>query len=113
MAKRRRKAPAKKRKSSKKRSSGVRTNAFGIKFLTKSQTKAMNRAMKRAGEAPLKVGTCRQISKRTVIVCRTPRGYNILTSPHERARAPGVIAPRSRRVSPYYNSDDPKLNGTR
>lgn len=78
-----------------------------IGFLTKKQVKALNRAIDRAGQSKLKSGECRQVSINNVIVCRSPKGYAILTSPHARARAPGVLAPRSRRLSPYYDTRNP------
>lgn len=73
--------------------------AYPFKYLTKKQERAMKRAIKRAGEGPIRKGTCRTVSKRDVSICHDSRGYYVATSPHRVARAQGI--PRSRRVSGY------------
>lgn len=74
--------------------------AVPFKYLTKKQLRAMKRAMNRAGEGPIKKGTCRKVSKRDVMICRDSRGHYVSTSPHRVARARGVT--RSQRLYRGY-----------
>lgn len=74
--------------------------AHPFKYLTAKQLRAMKRAMKRAGEGPIKKGTCRKVSKREVLICRDSRGHYVGTSPHRVARARGIT--RSQRLYQGY-----------
>lgn len=69
-------------------------------YLTGKQVKAMKRAIKRAGEGPIKVGTCRRVSKRDVSICHDRQGFYVGESPHKTSRRHKIS--RARRLHPGY-----------
>ncbi len=68
--------------------------------LKAKQVKALRRSLKRSGQADLRVGSCRRVSKHNTQVCRDSKGYFVSTSWHKRARIKG--AKRSQRLSMHY-----------